>query len=368
MTSPVATSVTVSPTAIPTLVDAVNAAADPFGRVVSVIGTPSQTYVTVAAPGALVGSADAPPAAIRASVTHTAAAAASRASLILPTYRTQHLYPDAPAQNATTRLVEPKTGGFAGERRLTPAWARGSPACCARGDARDHPPQGRQRSLRHGQPRRLRFYAAGFCAGSNSSGCALTAGWSAGTRCPCVEGLVPRDDRHPDRRVFDDMTSDRLRTAITRACTAAGAPTFSPHDLRHRPSASSEAKPLRLGQGASGFAKRLLLRLLRLHLPATSEATAAPDPNKRRHASPDGRATADHQRCCDLRRPGSVLEVQERPLDLADPVRRAVLDVRHVDRGPRQLAEENLGGVLARRAAEAAGHHPEGDRAAAGGR
>ena len=32
------------------------------------------------------------------------------------------------------------------------------------------------------------------------------------------------------------MTSpaDRLRTAMSRACTAAGVPTFSPHDLRHR--------------------------------------------------------------------------------------------------------------------------------------
>jgi hypothetical protein len=159
-----------------------------------VIGTPSQTYVTVSAPGALVGSADAPPAAIRASVTHTApqqlAELASFSHLLRP-YRTQHLHPDAPAQNATTRLVGPKTRRFAGERRLTPARGRGSPACCARGDARDHPPPGGQRSLRHGQPRRLRFYAAGFCAGSNSSGCALTAGWSAGTRCPCVEGLVP---------------------------------------------------------------------------------------------------------------------------------------------------------------------------------
>jgi integrase len=34
--------------------------------------------------------------------------------------------------------------------------------------------------------------------------------------------LVPRDDRHADRRVF------------ARACTAAGVPAFSPHDLRHR--------------------------------------------------------------------------------------------------------------------------------------
>jgi integrase len=34
--------------------------------------------------------------------------------------------------------------------------------------------------------------------------------------------------------VFEGVTADRLRTAITRACTAAGVPAFSPHDLRHR--------------------------------------------------------------------------------------------------------------------------------------
>jgi integrase len=49
-----------------------------------------------------------------------------------------------------------------------------------------------------------------------------------------VLDLCPRDDRHPDRRVFENVTADRLRTAIARACTAAGVPTFSPHDLRHR--------------------------------------------------------------------------------------------------------------------------------------
>ncbi len=49
-----------------------------------------------------------------------------------------------------------------------------------------------------------------------------------------VLGLVPRDDRHPDRRVFDYMTSERLRTAMARASTAAGVPLLSPHDLRHR--------------------------------------------------------------------------------------------------------------------------------------
>jgi integrase len=46
--------------------------------------------------------------------------------------------------------------------------------------------------------------------------------------------LCPRDDRHPARRVFENFGADRLRTAISRACTAAGVPTFSPHDLRHR--------------------------------------------------------------------------------------------------------------------------------------
>jgi integrase len=46
--------------------------------------------------------------------------------------------------------------------------------------------------------------------------------------------LVPRDDRTSIRRVFQGVTADRLRTAIGRACVAAGVPSFSPHDLRHR--------------------------------------------------------------------------------------------------------------------------------------
>jgi integrase len=49
-----------------------------------------------------------------------------------------------------------------------------------------------------------------------------------------VTRLVAREDRTPERRVFRGVTGDRLRTAITRACTAAGVPAFSPHDLRHR--------------------------------------------------------------------------------------------------------------------------------------
>jgi integrase len=34
--------------------------------------------------------------------------------------------------------------------------------------------------------------------------------------------------------VFPDLTQERLRTAIARACKASGTPTWSPHDLRHR--------------------------------------------------------------------------------------------------------------------------------------
>jgi integrase len=49
-----------------------------------------------------------------------------------------------------------------------------------------------------------------------------------------VTRLVARDDRVPERPVFQGFGSDKFRTAITRACIAAGVPTFSPHDLRHR--------------------------------------------------------------------------------------------------------------------------------------
>jgi integrase len=49
-----------------------------------------------------------------------------------------------------------------------------------------------------------------------------------------VTRLVARDDRIPDRPVFQGFGGDRFRTALTRGCTAAGVPHFSPHDLRHR--------------------------------------------------------------------------------------------------------------------------------------
>jgi integrase len=35
-------------------------------------------------------------------------------------------------------------------------------------------------------------------------------------------------------QVFAGFGSDRFRTAVTRACKAAGVPSMSPHDLRHR--------------------------------------------------------------------------------------------------------------------------------------
>jgi integrase len=46
--------------------------------------------------------------------------------------------------------------------------------------------------------------------------------------------LGPRDDRDLDARLFADSGADALRTAIAKACKAAGVPLFSPHDLRHR--------------------------------------------------------------------------------------------------------------------------------------
>jgi integrase len=46
--------------------------------------------------------------------------------------------------------------------------------------------------------------------------------------------LPPREDRDLSRPLFPGVGADRLRTAIGRACRAAGVPAFSPHDLRHR--------------------------------------------------------------------------------------------------------------------------------------
>jgi integrase len=46
--------------------------------------------------------------------------------------------------------------------------------------------------------------------------------------------LPPREDRDPDARLLAGSGGDALCTAIAKACRAAGIPTWSPHDLRHR--------------------------------------------------------------------------------------------------------------------------------------
>ncbi len=125
------------------------------------------------------------------------------------------------------RHVQPPTAEQVGARFFRPAGATGSPRCtttppgCASwklealtwGDVDE--PRGRWRiaTSKTGRPRWV-------------SPPPLMLG--------AVLELCPREDRHPDRRVFEQVTSERLRTALTRACTAAGVPAFSPHDLRHR--------------------------------------------------------------------------------------------------------------------------------------
>lgn len=49
-----------------------------------------------------------------------------------------------------------------------------------------------------------------------------------------VAGLPAREDRDPAGRLFPEVTADRLRMAIGRACRDAGVPHFAPHALRHR--------------------------------------------------------------------------------------------------------------------------------------
>jgi integrase len=46
--------------------------------------------------------------------------------------------------------------------------------------------------------------------------------------------LCPRDDRVPGRPVFQGFVAVTFRVSLLRACAAAGVPSFSPHDLRHR--------------------------------------------------------------------------------------------------------------------------------------
>jgi integrase len=48
------------------------------------------------------------------------------------------------------------------------------------------------------------------------------------------ETLGPREDRDPAALLFPDSGADALRTAVAKACKAAGIPAWHPHDLRHR--------------------------------------------------------------------------------------------------------------------------------------
>ena len=77
---------------------------------------------------------------------------------------------------------------------------------------------------------RQRWRVSGAVAKTGT--CSLGAG--AAGAVPGRHAALARDDRTPERPVFEGFAGDRFRTAITRACTAAGVPAFSPHDLRHR--------------------------------------------------------------------------------------------------------------------------------------
>ena len=49
-----------------------------------------------------------------------------------------------------------------------------------------------------------------------------------------IAALPPREDRDPVSPSSPASPQERMRVAINRACRAAGIPTWSPHDLRHR--------------------------------------------------------------------------------------------------------------------------------------
>jgi integrase len=55
------------------------------------------------------------------------------------------------------------------------------------------------------------------------------------TLAEAIEATLPHHRfRDPEARLFAESGADALRTAIAKACKAAGIPLFSPHDLRHR--------------------------------------------------------------------------------------------------------------------------------------
>lgn len=55
-------------------------------------------------------------------------------------------------------------------------------------------------------------------------------GWLA----EAIARSCPREDRTPDRRIFQGVTDHSLRRWMRTACRDAGIPNYHPHDLRHR--------------------------------------------------------------------------------------------------------------------------------------
>jgi integrase len=49
-----------------------------------------------------------------------------------------------------------------------------------------------------------------------------------------IAELVPLEDRHPDRKVWPNLTDDMVRRDMEKACNLAGIAKYTPHDLRHR--------------------------------------------------------------------------------------------------------------------------------------
>lgn len=49
-----------------------------------------------------------------------------------------------------------------------------------------------------------------------------------------IAATCPLEDRTAERKVFFGFTRHAARNAVARACIAAGAAHFHPHDLRHR--------------------------------------------------------------------------------------------------------------------------------------
>ena len=49
-----------------------------------------------------------------------------------------------------------------------------------------------------------------------------------------ISQTCPREDRTPERRVFQGFRDGTARSAMERACRDAGIAHYSPHDLRHR--------------------------------------------------------------------------------------------------------------------------------------